>query len=104
MRLWDNPGKCQGLTHSLGCGGFSLVTGLSLSITASHSRVEPGSCRHTGKFGRWKEEEEGRKGGWTADGWKLNDGGMMSAWPARVWMNGGEMAACVESIREFLHI
>lgn len=32
-----------------------------------------------GKFGRWKEEEEGRKGGWTADGWKLTDGGMMSA-------------------------
>lgn len=87
MRLWNNPGKCNGLTHSQVYGGFSLVTGLSLPIKAQHSGVEPGSCRHIGEFGRWEEEEGGK--GWTADGWKLNDGGMMSAWLARVWMNGG---------------
>ena len=35
--------------------------------------------------GRRRKKE---KGGWAADEWRMNDGGMMSAWLARGWMDG----------------
>lgn len=68
-----------------------------------HIRAEPGSCNRVGKFGSW-EEKEGRKGNWTADGWRMNDGGMMSAWLVRRWLDGGWVALWVESFGKFLHI
>lgn len=57
---------------------------MSLSALVQQVRVEPGSCRRVRKFGCWEEEE---KEGWTADGWRINDG-EISDWLAKGQMDG----------------